>query len=215
MSNNSLFTWSTPPVDKSVDDHGYTRSQSALYAQVSLSGQTVGLCQNIRWEGQSGNAPVNGIGEPWSENKPGQTFFQVTIGNFSVRKARLLDMTAAAYQNVVTAQNQQNINLDFRTLPFDLYLNFGYKSASGTTIENSAEILHGLWLQTWSGEWSDPQSLRMEGLTGWAMGYSYLQQGGSQIYTMGNTPNTWIPGGEASSGAEQGSTGGSGSGAEH
>src|SRR5947209_2216710 len=95
------FTWAPQPVGAtSADDGGYTRSQSALYGRVKLSGQVIGLCQNVRWEGQTGNRPVRGIGEPGSENAPGDLIFTGTIGNMSIRKRRFIQIVQQIWPGV-------------------------------------------------------------------------------------------------------------------
>lgn len=201
MADSPPFTWSPPPlVQGQGGDGGYTRSESALYAQIRLGSsapasttggptnrQAIGLAQSIRCEGQTGNTPVNGIGEAASENKPGQMYFTLTCQNFSIRTRRLVDMALQIYPSVVKAGQ-----VDFRTLPFELDIDNSMKSGSGATkFDETFERWCGCWIQSWSSEYQDPNSLRLESVTLWASGWM-LVRGGKPISMMGNIPSATI-----------------------
>jgi hypothetical protein len=183
------YTWM--PVQSPLSDGGFTRSESALYGAVSIGSsysgnlEQIGLAQNIRYEGQTGNTPVNGIGDPWAENKPGMSYLTFTIGNFSIRKRRLMDLFMLLFPNLPTG----SIPMDFRTLPFELDLSFRMarpyatnSSGNAQTVEDATEKLFNCWIQTWTAEWSDANSLRLEGVTGWAAGLGMYRNGAAVAY---------------------------------
>lgn len=193
----NIYPWALTQPAGQFKDGGFTRSESALWARIKLAGQQVGIAQNIRWEGQSGNSPIKGIGEPSSENKPGDLFWTGSVSRFSIRGMRLLDIVMQTYPGLANG----NLQVDFRQLPFELeidYQQYGFTGGGstppspGTTppsqYEDTKESLEGVWIQTWSGEFSDPNALRMENLTFWAMGYTYGVGNGGIIATMGNSP---------------------------